>query len=117
LEAAAYQSADVLEAMTADSGVELAQLRVDGGMTANDTLMQFQSDLLDVDVVRPVVTETTALGAAYGAGLATGLWPDLDAISAMWAEDRRWSPTIDEEERGRLRGRWAQAVERTLDWV
>lgn len=117
LEAAAYQSADVLEAMTADSGVELAQLRVDGGMTANDTLMQFQSDLLGVDVVRPVVTETTALGAAYGAGLATGLWPDLDAIRSMWAEDRRWSPTIDDTERDRLRKRWGQAVERSLGWV
>jgi glycerol kinase len=117
LEAAAYQSADVLEAMTADSGVELSQLRVDGGMTANDTLMQFQSDLLGVDVVRPVVTETTALGAAYGAGLATGLWPDLDAIQAMWAEDRRWSPTIDDAERHRLRHRWGAAVERSLGWV
>ena len=117
LEAAAYQSADVLETMTADSGVELSQLRVDGGMTANDTLMQFQSDLLGVDVVRPVVTETTALGAAYGAGLATGLWPDLDAIQAMWAEDRRWSPTIDDVERHRLRHRWGAAVERSLGWV
>lgn len=117
LEAAAYQSAEVLEAMTADSGVELAQLRVDGGMTANDTLMQFQSDLLGVDVVRPVVTETTALGAAYGAGLASGVWPDLDSIRALWAEDRRWSPTIGEAERERLRGRWGQAVERSLGWV
>lgn len=117
LEAAAYQSADVLEAMVADSGVELSQLRVDGGMTANDTLMQFQSDLLGVDVVRPVVTETTALGAAYGAGLATGLWPDLDAIRSMWAEDRRWSPTITDTEREHLRRRWGEAVERSLGWV
>jgi glycerol kinase len=117
LEAAAYQSADVLEAMTADSGVELTQLRVDGGMTANDTLMQFQADLLGVDVVRPVVTETTALGAAYGAGLAAGVWQDLESIKAMWAEDHRWSPGIDDAERARLRGRWRKAVDRSLDWV
>ena len=117
LEAAAYQSADVLEAMTLDSGVELTELRVDGGMTANNTLMQFQSDLLGVDVVRPVVTETTALGAAYGAGLASGVWQDLEAIQAMWAEDHRWSPGLDEAERERLRGRWRKAVDRSLDWV
>lgn len=117
LEAAAYQSADVLEAMSADSGVELAELRVDGGMTANDALMQFQSDLLGVDVVRPVVTETTALGAAYGAGLAAGVWPDLETIRDMWAEDTRWSPIIDHTERSRLHRRWRQAIDRSLDWV
>lgn len=117
LEAAAYQSADVLEAMVADSGGQLSELRVDGGMTANDTLMQFQADLLGVDVVRPVVTETTALGAAYGAGLAVGLWPDLDAIRALWSEDARWSPEMEESERKRLHARWRQAVERSFDWV
>ena len=117
LEAAAYQSADVLEAMTADSGVELPELRVDGGMTANDALMQFQADLLDVDVVRPVVAETTALGAAFGAGLAAGVWRDLEEIRAMWAEEARWTPKMSQAERSRLQGRWRQAIDRSLDWV
>jgi glycerol kinase len=117
LEAAAYQSADVVEAMTTDSGVDLTELRVDGGMTANDTLMQFQADLLGVDVVRPVVAETTALGAAYGAGLAVGIWGDLDEIRTMWSEDARWSPQMPEAERSRLHSRWRQAIERSLDWV
>jgi glycerol kinase len=117
LEAAAYQSADVLEVMVAESGVELAELRVDGGMTANDPLMQFQADLLGVDVIRPVVAETTALGAAFGAGLATGVWSGLEEVRAMWAEDERWSPSISTEERSRLHGRWREAVTRSLDWV
>ncbi len=117
LEAAAYQSADVLEAMVADSGVDLAELRVDGGMTANDALMQFQADLLGVDVVRPVVTETTALGVAYGAGLATGVWSGLDEIRDLWAEDARWTPGIGPDERARMHQRWRQAIERSLGWV
>lgn len=117
LEAAAYQSADVVEAMTADSGVELTELRVDGGMTANDTLMQFQADLLGVDVVRPLVAETTALGAAYGAGLAVGVWSDLEEIRSMWSEDDRWSPRMPLDERSLLHDRWRQAVERSFDWV
>jgi glycerol kinase len=117
LESAAYQSADVLEAMTTDSGVELAELRVDGGMTGNDTLMQFQADLLGVDVVRPVVTETSALGAAYGAGLAVGVWVGLDEIRDLWTEDARWSPLMPTDERTRLQDRWHQAIERSLDWV
>jgi glycerol kinase len=117
LEAAAYQSADVLEAMVADSGVALTELRVDGGMTANESLMQFQADLLGVDVVRPVNTETTASGAAFGAGLSVGLWGDLEEIESMWSEDRRWSPQMDEAERSRLHHRWRQAVDRSLDWV
>ena len=117
IESAAFQTADVLEAMTADSGVELSELRVDGGMTANDTLMQFQADLLGVDVVRPVVAETTALGVALGAGLATGVWSDLGEIRAMWSEDARWSPQMGDEHRHRLHDRWRQAVERSFDWV
>jgi glycerol kinase len=117
LEAAAYQSADVLEAMVADSGVALTELRVDGGMTANETLMQFQADILGVDVVRPANTETTALGAAFGAGLSVGLWGDLEEIESMWSEDRRWSPQMDEAERSRLHHRWRQAIDRSLDWV
>jgi len=117
LEAAAYQSADVLQAMTTDSGVELSELRVDGGMTTNGALMQFQADLLGVDVVRPVVAETTALGAAYGAGLAVGVWPGLDEIRGLWAEDTRWSPQMPDGERARLHARWRRAVERSLDWA
>lgn len=117
MEAAAYQSADVVEAMTADSGVRLTELRVDGGMTANHTLMQFQADLLGVDVVRPRVAETTALGAAYGAGLAVGIWAGVDEIRSMWFEDARWSPEMPDAERSRLLNRWRQAIERSLDWV
>lgn len=117
LEAAAYQSADVLEAMVADSGVALTELRVDGGMTTNATLMQFQADLLGVDVVRPEIIETTVLGAAYGAGLAVGLWRDLGELAALWSEEDRWSPMMDDGERLRLHGRWRSAVARSLDWV
>lgn len=117
MEAAAYQSADVVEAMATGSGVSLTELRVDGGMTANHTLMQFQADLLGVDVVRPRVAETTALGAAYGAGLAVGVWAGVEEIRSMWAEDERWSPEMSEAERSRLLDRWRQAIERSLDWI
>ncbi|MGD2102884.1 MAG: glycerol kinase GlpK [Acidimicrobiia bacterium] len=117
LEATAYQSADVLGAMTSDSGVSLTELRVDGGMTANEMLMQFQADVLGVDVVRPVVAETTALGAAYGAGLAAGVWSGLDEIRSMWSEDARWSPSMSAEQRDRLLSRWSQAIERSYAWV
>ncbi|WP_424465573.1 glycerol kinase GlpK [Pseudoclavibacter helvolus] len=117
LESTAYQTRDVLEASNADSGVPLAELKVDGGMVANDTLMQFQADILNTDVVRPVVTETTALGAAYAAGLAVGFWKDLDEVSANWQEDRRWTPQMPEEERERLYRNWKKAVSKTLDWV
>lgn len=117
LEATAFQTRDVLVAMTADSGVDLAEVRVDGGMTANELLMQFQADILDVDVVRPVVTETTALGAGYAAGLAVGLWSGLDEIRSLWAEDRRWTPMMTGAVRDRLVDRWQQAVARSLDWA
>ncbi|MFN8097054.1 MAG: glycerol kinase GlpK [Dermatophilaceae bacterium] len=117
LEATAYQSLDVLEAMNADSGVALTELKVDGGMTANETLMQFQADLLGVDVIRPVVAETTALGAAYAAGLAVGYWAGTDDIVANWGEAKRWRPAMDAETRERLRRGWDKAVARTLDWV
>jgi len=117
LEAAAYQSADILEAMTEDSGVALSEVRVDGGMTANSALMQFQADLLGVEVVRPVITETTALGAAFGAGLATGVWSNLDQIRTLWSEDARWAPQMPPDVASRLHERWSQAVDRSLDWV
>jgi glycerol kinase len=117
LESTAYQTRDVLDAMVTDSGVDLVELRVDGGMTSNDLLMQFQADILGVDVVRPRVAETTALGAAYAAGLAVGVWEDLAEIRALWAEDARWSPRMAAEERERLHTRWQQAVQRSFDWV
>ena len=117
LESTAFQTRDVLDAMTADSGVDLVELRVDGGMTGNDLLMQFQSDILGVEVVRPRVTETTALGVAYAAGLAVGVWSDLGEIRDLWAEDARWSPRMDVAERERLHRRWQMALQRSLDWV
>ena len=102
LEAAAFQSQEVIEAMAADSGVQLSELKVDGGMVANELLMQFQADLLGVDVVRPVVAETTALGAAYAAGLAVGFWDSTAELVANWAEDKRWTPQMPDDERQRL---------------
>jgi len=117
LEATAFQSREVLDAMNADSGVDLTILKVDGGMVANETLMQFQADILGVPVVRPVVAETTALGAAYAAGLAVGFWAGEDDIRANWAEDKRWEPQLDAEERERLYRMWRRAVTKTLDWV
>ncbi len=117
LESTAYQTTEVLDAVNADSGVPLAELKVDGGMTANDTLMQFQADMLRVPVVRPVVAETTALGAAYAAGLAVGYWKNLDDLRGNWQEDKRWEPNLDEAERNRLYRNWKKAVTKTLDWV
>jgi glycerol kinase len=117
LESTAYQSREVVEAMDADSGVALTELKVDGGMVVNDTLMQFQADLLNVPVIRPKVTETTALGAAYAAGLAVGFWADEDDLRRQWAEDKRWEPSMDEGHREQLYGRWKRAVQRTLDWA
>ena len=117
LESTAFQTREVLDAMRADSGVELNELKVDGGMVANELLMQFQADILDKPVIRPRVSETTALGAAYAAGLATGVWEDLDALRTNWAEDRRWLPQMGDERRNQLLARWKQAVERTFDWV
>ncbi len=117
LEATAFQTREVLDAMNADSGVPLTELKVDGGMVVNDTLMQFQADLLGVDVVRPRVAETTALGAAYAAGLAAGYWSSPSEVRDNWGEDRRWSPSMDPAERERLYRNWKKAVQRTLDWV
>ena len=117
LESTAYQTREVLDAMEADSGVTLAELKVDGGMTMNDTLMQFQADQLGVDVVRPVVAETTALGAAYAAGIAVGFWDGEQDVIDNWAEDKRWTPQMDKGERERLYRQWKKAVTRTFEWV
>ncbi|WP_129657573.1 glycerol kinase GlpK [Rothia halotolerans] len=117
LEATAFQSREVLDAMNADSGVDLTELRVDGGMTANEFLMQFQADVLRVDVIRPHVIETTALGAAYAAGIAVGFWSGEDDVTANWQEDKRWSPQADEADIERQYRLWKKAVTRTFDWV
>jgi glycerol kinase len=117
LEASAWQTREVVDAMDADTDVALRRLRVDGGMTVNDLLMQTLSDVLDLPVVRPRVTETTCLGAAYAAGLAVGFWPDLDALRAHWQPDREWQPVVDKARREREWTQWRKAVARTLDWV
>lgn len=117
LEATAYQTREVVEAMDADSGVSLTSLRVDGGMTGNDLLMQFQADILGVSVTRPTITETTALGAAYAAGLAVGFWESTDEIREMWREDCTFAPSMSAEQRNRLYARWDEAVRRTFDWA
>ncbi|MBB5872989.1 glycerol kinase [Allocatelliglobosispora scoriae] len=117
LEASAWQTREVVDAMNADSKVDLTGLRVDGGMTANGLLMQFLADVLDVPVVRPVVSETTSLGAAYGAGLAVGYWPDLATLKAQWQASAQWSPAMDPALRDRELAQWRKAVQRTLDWA
>ena len=117
LEAICYQTRDVLDAMVKDSGVQLEVLKVDGGATVNDTLMQLQADILGVPVVRPVVAETTALGAAYAAGLATGVWKGLDDLRQNWKKDRQWEPQWSAERRDSGYAGWQKAVSRTLDWV
>jgi glycerol kinase len=117
LEAICFQTRAVLDAMTIDSGVKLAALKVDGGATVNDTLMQLQADVLGVPVVRPIVAETTALGAAYLAGLAVGYWRDLDDIAGNWALDREFTPRMDPDRRTALTRGWDRAVERSLHWI
>ena len=117
LEATAYQTREVLEAMERDSGVQLSTLKVDGGMVVNELLMQFQADILNAPVVRPKITETTALGAAYAAGLAVGYWQSLDDLRANWQVDRVWEPRMDEATRERLYAGWLKAVQRSMHWV
>jgi glycerol kinase len=122
LEATAFQTREVLDAVLADAqgadaGAEFAELKVDGGMTANELLMQFQADILGVPVVRPVVAETTALGAAYAAGLAVGFWSGLDELRANWQVGRRWEPMMDVASREALLRQWKKAVTRTFDWA
>ncbi len=117
LEATAYQTREVLDAMEKDSGVKLAALKVDGGMVFNELLMQFQADILGVRVIRPTVAETTSLGAAYAAGLAVGFWENLDDLRKNWGVDKVWEPQMDTETRERLYKGWLKAVERTFGWV
>jgi glycerol kinase len=117
LEATAYQTREVLDAMEADSGVKLTALKVDGGMVFNELLMQFQSDILDVPVIRPKVAETTALGAAYAAGLAVRFWKDYNELRANWGKEKEWQPTMDANLRKKLYSGWKKAVTRTFDWV
>jgi glycerol kinase len=116
LEAVAWQTREVVDAMAADSGQRLTRLKVDGGMTANELLMQFQADVLDTPVSRPAIAETTCLGAAYAAGLAVGFWPDLDSLRAKWREGGAWAPAMAADERSRELARWSKAVERSLGW-
>jgi glycerol kinase len=117
LEATAYQTREILEAMHNDSGVELKSLKVDGGMVKNEVLMQFQADILGVPVVRPKITETTALGAAYAAGMAIGFWKDINVLQEKWQEDKLWQPKMQEAEREQLFSVWLKAVERTFNWL
>ena len=117
LEATAYQTREVLEAMNKDSGVELKALKVDGGMVANELLMQFQADILGVPVVRPEVRETTALGAAYAAGLAVGFWDTQEELRSNWQVDKEWQPQMSKDQSETLYKKWLKAVTRTFDWV
>jgi glycerol kinase len=117
LEATAWQSKEVVDAMNADSGVDLTSLKVDGGMVYNELLMQFQADVLDVPVIRPTVAETTSLGAAYAAGLATGFWSEVEDLRANWGKDKEWQPQMDAAEREKEYAFWKKAVTRTFDWV
>jgi glycerol kinase len=117
LEATAFQSREVSDAMNADSGVDVESLKVDGGMVGNETLMQFQADILGVPVIRPKVAETTALGAAYAAGLATGFWNNEEELRENWVEDKRWEPKMDASARETAYHFWKKAVERTFDWA
>ena len=117
LEASAFQTRDIVEAMNKDSGVDLTSLKVDGGMVANELLMQFQSDILDVPVIRPTVTETTALGAAYAAGLAVDFWSGREDLRKNWSVDKIWEPNMTADERENAYRGWQKAVERTFDWV
>ncbi len=117
LEATAFQTREVLDAMEKDSGVKLTALKVDGGMVFNELLMQFQADILNVPVIRPKVSETTALGAAYAAGLAVGFWKDFDELRSNWGRDREWKPKMESGRRERMYIEWKKAVMRTFDWV
>jgi glycerol kinase len=117
LEATAFQTKEVLDAMESDFHLPLEALKVDGGMVYNDVLMQFQADILGVPVIRPRVAETTCLGAAYTAGCAVGFWEDIEALRKNWQIDKTWEPQMRVEKRDELFSRWKKAVERTFNWV
>jgi glycerol kinase len=117
LEAICYQTRDVMDAMVADSGVPMTEMRVDGGITANSLCMQMQADIMGIDITRPLITETTALGAAYAAGLAVGFWKDTDELKKQWKQSRRWNPTSSSEKRAVGYAGWKKAIERTLNWA
>jgi glycerol kinase len=117
LEASAYQTRDIVEAMNKDSGVELIKLKVDGGMVGNELLMQFQADILNVPVIRPQVSETTALGAAYAAGLAVGFWSGIEGLRKNWSEDKTFHPAMESTVREKCYKEWKKAVDRTFNWV
>lgn len=117
LEAICYQTMEIMDAMTADCGVALTQMRVDGGITASELCMQLQADVMGIEIIRPLITETTALGAAYAAGLAIGYWQSLDEVKANWSESKRWAPLKNVQERANGAARWKDAVARTLNWV
>ena len=117
LEAICYQTRDVMDAMVADSGVPMSEMRVDGGITSNSLCMQMQADIMGIDITRPLITETTALGAAYAAGLAVGVWSNTDELKKQWQQSRRWSPTSSAEDREVGYAGWKKAIERTLNWA
>ena len=117
LEATAFQANDIFEAMSQDSGIALSLLKVDGGLTNSAPLMEFQADILSIPVIRPKITETTALGAAYAAGLTVGIWQNEENLASYWKEQLRWTPGMDEDERRRRIAFWRKAVSRTLDWA
>src|SRR5204863_610425 len=117
LDSIAYQTYDVLKAMEADAGISITELRVDGGATVNNALMQFQADILNCKVVRPTVTETTALGAAYLAGLAVGYWKNIDEIQQQWQVDKKFSPSMNDEKRNELVNGWQRAVKAAISWA
>jgi glycerol kinase len=117
LEAICFQTRDVMDAMVADSGVPMNEMRVDGGITANSLCMQMQADIMGIDITRPLITETTALGAAYAAGLAVGFWKDIEELKKQWQQSRRWNPTSTAEDRAAGYAGWKKAVERTLNWA
>jgi glycerol kinase len=117
LDAICYQTMEIMEAMVADSGVAMVEMKVDGGITANELCMQIQADVMGVEIVRPLITETTALGAAYAAGLAIGFWKSTDEVKAQWRQDRRWKPESDEKTRANGATQWKRAVTRTFNWL
>jgi glycerol kinase len=117
LDAICYQTMEIMEAMVADSGIAMTEMKVDGGITANQLCMQLQADVMGIDIVKPLITETTALGAAYAAGLAIGFWKSTDEVKAQWRQDRRWQAEIDEKTRIIGAALWKRAVERTFNWV